>query len=240
MDAIKTNWKAPKNMEEYLSATELADFKTDIVQETARALLEGVQTQNEAAMKIYKFVQEMEYVLIPLETKASYVLKLKKSECIAKATLLVALLRTVNIPARYHFVSIKKELLKGLFHPLLYCFMAPVVHGHGWCEAYLDGNWIAIEALWDTELFMVIKENGLNCFDFTSGQLDWDGKKDISLAKKWIAEDMGTFASVDTLLKGNPMQLNFISKLFLPFGFYISNLHIYKMRKNYRKTVIVK
>ncbi len=235
MDTIKTNWEPTKNMKEYLSATELADFESDIVRETAKALLVGVQTQNEAAMKIYQFVQKMEYCLIPLETKASQVLKMNKSECAAKTTLLVALLRAVNISARYHFVSIKKELLNGLFHPLVYYFMAPVVPGHGFCEVYLDGNWIAIEVLWDTELFMVIKENKLNCLDFTCGQLEWDGKRDIALNKKWIAEDMGTFASADDLLKGNPMQLNFISKLFLPFGFYISNLHIEKMRKHYRK-----
>ncbi len=229
-------WQAPQGMEEYLAVTELIDFKTRIVQEAAQKMLEGVQTPKDAALRMHRFVREIKYVLIPLETKASAVLKLNKSECVAKATLLIALLRAVNIPARYHFVSIRKELLKGLFSPLLYCFMAKVVPGHGWCEVYLGGRWIAIEALWDTELFEVFKQKGLNCLDFTGGQLEWNGEQDIALPKKWIVEDIGTYASADDYLKSNPMQLALVSTVLLPFGFYISNLHIEGMRKAYRQS----
>lgn len=231
---IKTGWEVPEGMQEYLLPTELVDFSTEIIQKKSIELLKGINTQIEVAIKIYWFVREIKYESIPLDTKASRVLEINKAECVAKATLLIALLRAVNIPARYHFVSIKRELLEGLFHPFL--LIKPDFGGHGFCEVYLEGRWIKIEALWDTELFKIIKEKRLNCYDFTSGKFDWDGKTDIELDKKRIVKDLGIFASADEFLRDNPMQLDAFSKLFLPLGFFINNLHIDKIRRLHRQS----
>lgn len=61
-----------------------------------------------------------------------------------KSTLLMALLRAVGIPCRFHGFTIDKPLQKGAITGLAY-WLAPQRIIHSWAEVGLDGRWIALE-----------------------------------------------------------------------------------------------
>jgi hypothetical protein len=65
-------------------------------------------------------------------------------QCNTKSTLLMALLRAVGIPCRFHGFTIDKPLQKGAITGLAY-WLAPQRIIHSWVEVNLESRWIALE-----------------------------------------------------------------------------------------------
>ncbi|MDZ7590845.1 MAG: transglutaminase family protein [Rubrivivax sp.] len=78
------------------------------------------------------------------ELPASQVLADGIGQCNTKSTLLMALLRAVGIPCRFHGFTIDKPLQKGAITGLAY-WLAPQRIIHSWVEVSLDGRWVALE-----------------------------------------------------------------------------------------------
>ena len=78
------------------------------------------------------------------ELPASQVLADAIGQCNTKSTLLMALLRSVGIPCRFHGFTIDKPLQKGAITGLAY-WLAPQRIIHSWVEVSLEGRWIALE-----------------------------------------------------------------------------------------------
>lgn len=75
---------------------------------------------------------------------ASQVLADGIGQCNTKGTLLMALLRGVGVPCRFHGFTIDKTLQKGAITGLAYR-LAPRNIVHSWVEVWFGGNWIELE-----------------------------------------------------------------------------------------------
>lgn len=106
-----------------------------------------VSSDKEKAIAIFNYIRDdVEFFIDPYFETASNTLKAVKGFCASKANLQVALLRAVNIPARYHIFHVKKELMEPFLPKWLLKFFPDIIDHHPTCECYLNGEWIACEA----------------------------------------------------------------------------------------------
>lgn len=131
-------------------------------------------------------------------------------QCNTKSVLLVALLRTANIPARFHLAQVDKAVQWGVMPPLAYRF-APGVVTHSWAEVNLNGSWIVLEGvIMDKSYFRAARrlllESGRpmgyaiglppeTLAGCDSGScIDWDGNSDITSQMTALTSDFGPAA----------------------------------------------
>lgn len=94
----------------YLHPSDLCDFEqSPEMRVKALALAAGSRNRREEFERIFAFVKELPYGLEDWDLKASDVLKKGWGMCSGKSNLLVALLRSVGIPARYRVYQIKAD-----------------------------------------------------------------------------------------------------------------------------------
>ena len=140
------------------------------------------------------------------ELPASRVLADGIGQCNTKSTLLMALLRAVGIPCRFHGFTIDKPLQKGAITGLAY-WLAPQRIIHSWVEVSLEHRWIALEGfILDTPYLSSLQRRFPQARDFcgygaattnlSSPGVEWHGE-DTYIQKEGIAEDFGVFASPD-------------------------------------------
>jgi len=97
--------------EEYLKPTELCDFdQAPEIRYTAIALTSGLTDTRYKVVTIATFVKELKYVYEDWTVRASQTLVTQKGMCSSKTNLFIALLRCVDIPARYRVFRVKAEL----------------------------------------------------------------------------------------------------------------------------------
>jgi len=125
-------------LNEYLQPTDLVDFNTQIVKQKALELTENSVLESEKVKDIYHFVRdEIPYTFTHNLQKASDVLKEGVGQCNTKTTLTIALLRAINIPARYHCGSISKNLFENTIPKWAYPLTPESIPGHCWAEVFL-------------------------------------------------------------------------------------------------------
>ena len=140
------------------------------------------------------------------ELPASQVLADGIGQCNTKSTLLMALLRAVGIPCRFHGFTIDKPLQKGAITGLAY-WLAPQRIIHSWVEVSLDGRWIALEGfILDAPYLSSLQRHfpqarrfcgyGAATPDLSAPGVEWQGK-DTYIQKEGIADDFGIFDSPD-------------------------------------------
>jgi hypothetical protein len=98
------------NRRAYVQPSELCDFdsSSQIKQKTLE-LIRGCKNQRERFEMIFAFVKELPYGFEDWDLKASDVLKKGWGMCSGKTNLLVAMLRSVGIPARYRVYRIMAD-----------------------------------------------------------------------------------------------------------------------------------
>lgn len=96
--------------------------------------------------KIYEFVRDSIAYAFPKKCfqPASEILAAGFGMSVSKSILLMALLRSVHIPCRFHGFLIKKEFLRGIPDDKLYKKIPPLLV-HAWVEALHDDRWIILE-----------------------------------------------------------------------------------------------
>jgi len=100
------------NRAAYLQPSELCDFdRSPQIGKKAAALIKGARNREEKFQRIFAFVKELPYGLEDWHLKASQILKKGWGMCSGKTNLLVAMLRSVGIPARYRIYQIKVDNL---------------------------------------------------------------------------------------------------------------------------------
>ncbi len=140
------------------------------------------------------------------ELPASRVLADGIGQCNTKSTLLMALLRAVGIPCRFHGFTIDKPLQKGAITGLAY-WLAPQRIIHSWVEVSLEGRWIALEGfILDTPYLASLQRRfpqarrfcgyGAATPDLSAPGVEWRGQ-DTYIQKEGIADDFGIFDSPD-------------------------------------------
>jgi hypothetical protein len=132
-------------------------------------------------------------------------------QCNTKATLLMALLRVVNIPCRLHGFTIHKGLQRGIVPELVYG-LAPDNILHSWVEVYHEGTWVALEGFILDAAFLKILQGrfagqgtslcgygaGTDCLEEPA--VEWTGRSTY-IQKTGINTDLGLFDSPDVFYR---------------------------------------
>lgn len=174
-------------LKEYLRASVLCDSDNPIVKETAQKIIDATETSKEAAIKIFYYVRDQIPLafLDPWKT-ASETLRLGNGSCLTKATLQVALLRSVGIPARFRIMEFKgndPDEWEGIM-PRFAVSRMPERWYHYFGEVYVKNKWVMADATFDKALLPDIE--------------NWDGDKDVyALEDKAILSDIGAFAFIE-------------------------------------------
>jgi transglutaminase-like putative cysteine protease len=176
-----------KGLEDFLRPSELCDSDNPLVKLTAEEITKNAKTPKDAAFEIFYFVRDK----IPLAfvnpyTTASETLRLRKGSCFTKATLQMALLRAVGIPARFRVMEFKgndPNEWEGIL-PSLVVSRMPEQFPHYFAEVHIEGRWIMADATFDKSLIADIE--------------GWNGEEDVcSIEEEAILSDMGAFAFIE-------------------------------------------
>ena len=171
--------------EQYLKATAIIDCGHKTIEEKANQVTKGQKGVIEKAISLFHFVRDgIRYNphlprYLPEHFRASNTLARGEGFCVQKSVLLVALSRTVGIPARLRFAIIRNDLLQGKVAELLNTNILP---DHGYTELYLNGKWVKATAVFDLEMcqknrFIPVEFDGINDAKFHSHTKD--GKSHI-------------------------------------------------------------
>jgi transglutaminase-like putative cysteine protease len=94
----------------YLQPSGLCDFdRSPAIRLKTQELIGGSRNRGEMFNRIFGFVKEMPYGLEDWDLKASDILRKGWGMCSGKTNLLVAMLRSAGIPARYRVYRIKAD-----------------------------------------------------------------------------------------------------------------------------------
>ncbi|MFA6126764.1 MAG: transglutaminase-like domain-containing protein [Bacteroidales bacterium] len=198
-EAKTKKFSYPAELQTYVNPTDLCDSENPEILQTAAQLTENCKSPSEAAVKLFNFVRdECLFGLSEADEKASVTLNSRIGWCITKNNLMVAMLRSVGIPARYHQVSVNKISLKGIVSNMLYKMLPEVITIHPWCECYLDGKWLACDVTFDKQTYQAAIVKGF----FPQGNIsniEWDGLTDSKWVSVFVLEDHGVHASYDDI-----------------------------------------
>lgn len=186
-------------MEEYLKSTEFLDFDKKQVDQQAKEITNGLQTDKEKAIALFYWVRDQikynMYTYNPsnkANLKASVTLRRKNGFCMSKAVLLSTLARAVGIPARIHMIDIINHKIPKWIEELM---GTRTFHCHGYSELFIDGKWRKLTPVFDKETA------------FKAGYMptvEFDGENDGLLASHdeegnlfvEYAEDYGIYSDV--------------------------------------------
>ncbi|MEE9612173.1 MAG: transglutaminase-like domain-containing protein [Desulfatiglandales bacterium] len=139
----------------YLEPTKIIDSDNKLIIDYARDTIGGSKDPIEQTIKLYYAVRDDIWYdpyypfYLPEHYQASNVLKSGRGYCVAKASLLCALGRVLEIPSRVGFADVRNHLAtKQLIEHLgsdLFVF-------HGFTEFYLEGKWVKATPAFNKEL----------------------------------------------------------------------------------------
>lgn len=137
---------------------------------------------------------------------ASKVLTDGYGQCNTKGTLLMALLRGLDIPCRFHGFTIDKRLQRGVVPELVYP-LAPTSIIHSWIEIKYEGQWLELEGfILDEFVLRALQDTfpernalcaygaGTDCLQ--NPDVAWRGASTY-IQKTGINHDFGVFDSPD-------------------------------------------
>ncbi|MBI5275746.1 MAG: transglutaminase family protein [Burkholderiales bacterium] len=180
------------NPADWLHSTPLLDLGDTRVRLRARSLTQLARNEREKGLAIYAFVKSMPYAKrIKLEyPTARRVLDLRSGDGDDKATLLVALLRAADIPARIRYMEMRGTMLRGLVPA-----EDPPYAARPLAEIWL-GRWVRtdtyiFDAAYVAAALRHIREQGWDCGWGIHRKADllWNGKDDAFLGGLPIEQD---------------------------------------------------
>lgn len=232
-------------MEEYFKETKMLNFNSakisDLVREKGWLELDEFHK----IKNIYEFVQND--ILFGYNStdilSAVEVLQDGFGQCNTKATLLMALLRSVNIPCRLHAFNVSKDFQKGALPQIIY-LLAPKYILHTWVEVFFNDKWIALEGVIIdknylytvqqkyTEYKGIFKKFAIATKDVETVNIDWTGN-DVFIQKEAVVDDYGIFSSPDILFSKHTQNMSKI-KLYLysHIGTKMMTKRVFKIRNS--------
>lgn len=190
-------------MREFLRETCFCDHSHPLIRSIAEEIFEGAGDEVEIAIRAFEWVRDQ--VLYRFDywaVKASETARKRQGMCANKANLQVALLRAAGVPAGYHLMRIRKEVLKPVAEPTLYRLTRPVTL-HVFCSVFLNGRWVSADATVDGRLYRAAYA-GRPGWSYVK----WDGSFDYEIDRSFVVEDLGIHADIDELLATPPRFLN--------------------------------
>lgn len=149
---------------------------------------------------------------------ASEVLSDGYGQCNTKATLLMALLRAVDVPCRLHGFTIKKSLQQGVVPPLVYP-LAPKSILHSWVEVFYNGAWVNLEGFILDDAYLaqiqarfLPKSTALCGYGVGTERLDapgvnWAGESTY-IQQTGINQDFGVFETPNAFYRSHRQALS--------------------------------
>lgn len=197
--------------DDYLKETKLLDYShPDLVALVERKRWRELEAFERIAA-VYGFVKDEirfgynESDDIP----ASQVYRDGYGQCNTKATLLMALLRSVGACCRIHGSRIDKRVQRGIL-PGLVSAITPTTLLHAWVEVPFDDRWSSLEGcILDADYLGQLQGlfpgvTGSFCgfavavSDFREPPITWQGR-DTHIQSAAVRKDLGVFASPDAL-----------------------------------------
>ncbi len=230
--------------DQYLSPTPLLDIEADPIQRLIadRGWMDSSQTNRIGAA--YDFVRNE--ILFGYNSDdalpASKVLADGYGQCNTKGTLLMALLRALEVPCRFHGFTIDKRLQRGVVPELVYP-IAPANIIHSWVEIHHDGQWLNLEGfILDAPVLGALQNAfperqslcaygaGTDCLQ--NPKVEWRGASTY-IQKTGINHDFGVFDDPDTFYAKH-RQLSGLKGLFYRLIIrHWMNHRVRKMREGY-------
>jgi transglutaminase-like putative cysteine protease len=164
----------------WLVNTPLLDIEHPKIRLLALRLTQLQQGDRQKALALFEHVRELPFACLPdgNSVSALTVLRRGRGDCHTKSTLLVALLRAIQIPSRLRFVTLRADFLRGVIDlgalPIEHCCV----------EVLIEGRWIAVDShvmdplLARAALARLDEENrDLGYGMHRRGATDWDGQQ---------------------------------------------------------------
>lgn len=197
-------------MKKYLKATPIADYHHPSIDKLIAERGWRALTTYDRIGAAYAFVKdEIAFGYNRADDlAASEVLRDGYGQCNTKGNLLVALLRALEIPTRFHGFTIDKPLQKGAIPWWLYP-LAPRRILHSWIEIEWQGAWMPLEGfILDGAYLGALQAQFPQATSFCGygaatpnlgdPQVEWCGKPTY-IQREGIAEDFGVFEDPDGL-----------------------------------------
>lgn len=175
---------------------------------------------------------------------ASQVLADGYGQCNTKGNLLMALLRALDIPCRFHGFTIDQQLQKGAIPNYIF-WLAPKYIIHSWVEVYFIGKWINLEGfILDNQYLSAIQNqfsNSKNAFCgygiatqcLQSPETEWSGT-DTYIQKEGIHDDFGLYDSPDEFYNQQGTNLSGIKRWLYQYVIrHLINMNVEKLRNGY-------
>lgn len=179
-------------MRDYLEPDEFADSDNPEIVRATKEITAGYKSHKEAAARIFRFVQDIDYIWKFPPSMASETLKIRRGMCWDKSILQVAMLRCAGIPARYRLQSFYKGIYKGILPEPLYSSLSNVlIFPHALAETFLEDRWVASDAS--------IPLKAKQVFGDRAGR--WKGEDIYFLRKEEIAKELGAFVSLQPVVE---------------------------------------
>jgi transglutaminase-like putative cysteine protease len=210
---------------EYLCPTRLLDFDSLSIQKLLKERgWEKIQRKKARIEAVYQFVRDEiaygynEQVLV----KASEVLSQGYGQGITKSILLMALLRGVGIPCRYHAFTVDKILQRGILKGAGYKLQRTQMY-HSWVEIFFEKEWICIEGhIVDKPYIEKLQAlfpdymgsfyaYGLAVLNFRNPPNKWEGNHTY-VQSRAIEDDLGIFDCPDDFFARYPDADTFCKK----------------------------
>lgn len=201
----------------YLEASNLLDYThPSITNLIASKGWHSIKEQTDLINEVYSFVRdEIEYGHTKsYALRASQVLELGYGNCLAKTILLMALLRAVWVPCRFHAMTISRVIFRGLLHGVCYKMVKRQQY-HACVEILFNNKWLDIEGhIIDKAYLLKLQQKfpdymgsffgyGIAVLNFKNPENRW-GESHTYVQNKAIEKDIGIFDTPDVFFSKFP------------------------------------
>ncbi len=228
----------------YLAETGILDFRSSVIQALIAERGWHALGPSDRIGAAYDFVRnEILFGYNSDDTlRASRVLADGYGQCNTKGTLLMALLRALDIPCRFHGFTIDKGLQRGVVPELVYP-LAPRNIIHSWVEVLIDGRWINLEGfILDQAVLIALQQTfadrtslcaygaGTDCLQ--APPVEWTGSSTY-IQKTGINHDFGVYDSPDAFYAERRQLLGVRGFLYRHFVRHWMNRRVSRIRRGH-------
>jgi len=201
----------------YLESSPLLDYAHPAIQQLIIAKgWDTIKTKADLIGEVYTFVRdEIAYGYTKsFSLPASKILAKGYGNCITKSTLLMALLRAVGVPCRFHAMTIRKVIFRGLLPSFSYMLVTKHPY-HAWVEVRYNHKWLEMEGhIVDRPYLQKLQEKfpdymgsfygyGMAVLNFRNPENRWN-EKSTYVQHKAIEEELGIFDTPDAFFSHYP------------------------------------
>lgn len=234
-------------MQKYLESTRLLDFHApEIIRLIADHGWAELESREKKIRALYDFVRnEIRFGYNASDDiAASEVLADGYGQCNTKTTLLMALLRAVAVPCRFHGAVIDKALQRGAVTGIWYA-LAPAEILHSWVEVFFDTEWRRLEGvIIDAPYLEAVQRRvsaegatrskfvgyAIATDDIEHPKVEWQGG-DTAIQREGIVKDLGIYNGPDQFYEEHGVNVTPVKRfLFSHFVRHRLNAHVSKIR----------